>query len=210
MRGGLKGFYIFLACVALGTAAIAGVNSLSQSITSSIASQGRELLAGDIRFELNNRVATPAEKAFVDDMGTVAVSAGLRSMARLPDGSNQALVELKAVDGAYPLYGKLESEPAAPLGELLASHGDVHDALAAPLLLERLGIKTGDEILLGTARIRISGVIVREPDALSDGFGFAPRLLLSGDALAASGLVQTGSLVEHAYKVKVDDPSSVP
>ncbi|CAN7310698.1 ABC transporter permease [Pararhizobium sp. LjRoot255] len=210
MRGGLKGFYIFLACVALGTAAIAGVNSLSQSITSSIASQGRDLLAGDIRFELNNRVATPEERAFIDDMGTVAVSAGLRSMARLPDGSNQALVELKAVDGAYPLYGKLESEPAAPLAGLLANHGGVHDALAAPLLLERLGIKAGDEILLGTARIRISGLIIREPDALSDGFGFAPRLLLSADALTASGLVQTGSLVEHVYKVKVDDPSSVP
>ncbi|CAN7181837.1 ABC transporter permease [Pararhizobium sp. LjRoot235] len=210
MRGGLKGFYIFLACVALGTAAIAGVNSLSQSITMSIASQGRELLAGDIRFELNNRVATPEEKAFIDDMGTIAVSAGLRSMARLPDGSNQALVELKAVDGAYPLYGKLESEPAAPLAGLLASHGGVHDALAAPLLLERLGIKAGDEILLGTARIRISGLIIREPDALSDGFGFAPRLLLSAEALTASGLVQTGSLVEHVYKVKVDDPSSVP
>lgn len=104
MRGGLKGFYIFLACIALGTAAIAGVNSLSQSITATIASQGRELLAGDIRFELNNRVATTEERAFLDGLGPVSVSAGLRSMARLPDGSNQALVELKAVDAAYPLY----------------------------------------------------------------------------------------------------------
>lgn len=210
MRGGLRGFYIFLACVALGTAAIAGVNSLSQSITGSIASQGRELLAGDIRFELNNRVATDEEKTFVDSLGAVSVSSGLRSMARLPDGSNQALVELKAVDGAYPLYGTFESEPSAPLGEVLMENNGVYSALAAPLLLERLGIKTGDEILLGTARIRIAGTIVREPDALSDGFGFAPRLLISKPALDASGLVQTGSLVEHTYKVKVADSSSVP
>ncbi len=210
MRGGLKGFYIFLACVALGTAAIAGVNSLSQSITGSIASQGRELLAADIRFELNNRVATNEEKAFVDSMGTVAVSSGLRSMARMPDGSNQALVELKAVDGVYPLYGTLESEPAAPLTDMIAKDGDVYNALAAPLLLERLGIKAGDEILLGKARIRVAGTIKREPDALSEGFGFAPRLLVSNEALTASGLVQTGSLVEHVYKVKVADPTSVP
>ncbi len=210
MRGGLKGFYIFLACVALGTAAIAGVNSLSQSITGSIASQGRELLAADIRFELNNRVATDEEKAFVESMGTVAVSSGLRSMARLPDGSNQALVELKAVDGVYPLYGTLESEPAAPLADMIAKDGDIYNALAAPLLLERLGIKAGDEILLGKARIRVAGKIKREPDALSEGFGFAPRLLVSNEALTASGLVQTGSLVEHVYKVKVADPTSVP
>ncbi|KQY20479.1 ABC transporter permease [Rhizobium sp. Root482] len=210
MRGGLKGFYIFLACVALGTAAIAGVNSLSQSITGSIASQGRELLAADIRFELNNRVATEEEKAFIGGMGTVAVSSGLRSMARLPDGSNQALVELKAVDQAYPLYGTLESEPSAPLANLLAEQDGVYGALAAPLLLERLGLETGAEILLGNQRFRLSGLIVREPDALSEGFGFAPRLLVSDAGLVASGLVQTGSLVEHAYKVKVADPGTVP
>lgn len=209
MRGGLKGFYIFLACIALGTAAIAGVNSLSQSITATIASQGRDLLAGDIRFELNNRVATTEERAFLDELGPVSVSAGLRSMARLPDGSNQALVELKAVDAAYPLYGKLESQPDQPLGSLLARQGDVFGAVAAPLLLDRLGISVGDEILLGNARIRIAGTIVREPDALSDGFGFAPRLMVSAEALAASGLVQTGSLVEHGYKVKIADPTRV-
>ncbi|MDP9631948.1 UNVERIFIED_ORG: putative ABC transport system permease protein [Ensifer adhaerens] len=209
MRGGLKGFYIFLACIALGTAAIAGVNSLSQSITATIASQGRELLAGDIRFELNNRVATTEERAFLDGLGPVSVSAGLRSMARLPDGSNQALVELKAVDAAYPLYGKLESQPDQPLGSLLARQGDVFGAVAAPLLLDRLGISVGDEILLGNARIKISGTIVREPDALSDGFGFAPRLMVSDETLNASGLVQTGSLVEHGYKVKVSDPTRV-
>ncbi|MBM3093657.1 FtsX-like permease family protein [Ensifer sp. T173] len=209
MRGGLKGFYIFLACIALGTAAIAGVNSLSQSITATIASQGRELLAGDIRFELNNRVATTEERAFLDGLGPVSVSAGLRSMARLPDGSNQALVELKAVDAAYPLYGKLESQPDQPLGSLLARQGDVFGAVAAPLLLDRLGISVGDEILLGNARIKISGKIVREPDALSDGFGFAPRLMVSDETLNASGLVQTGSLVEYGYKVKVSDPTRV-
>ncbi|WP_457586973.1 ABC transporter permease [Ensifer canadensis] len=209
MRGGLKGFYIFLACIALGTAAIAGVNSLSQSITATIASQGQALLAGDIRFELNNRVATTEERAFLDGLGPVSVSAGLRSMARLPDGSNQALVELKAVDAAYPLYGKLESQPDQPLADLLARQGDGFGAVAAPLLLDRLGISVGDEILLGNARIRISGTIVREPDALSDGFGFAPRLMVSDEALNASGLVQTGSLVEHGYKVKVSDPAQV-
>ncbi len=78
MRGGLKGFYIFLACIALGTAAIAGVNSLSQSITGSISSQGRELLAGDIRFQLNNRVATDEEKSFLDASGTLSQSSSLR------------------------------------------------------------------------------------------------------------------------------------
>lgn len=202
MRGGLRGFYIFLACIALGTAAIAAVNSVSTSLTDAIATEGQSILAGDVRFELNNREATQDELAFLNGLGRVSVSSGLRSMARLPDGSDQTLVEVKAVDGAYPLYGTLEAEPAAPAEALLADKG----AVAAPLLLDRLGIAVGDEILLGNARVKIAAALKNEPDALSDGFGLAPRLLISRDTLAASGLVQTGSLVEHAYKIRMDDP----
>jgi putative ABC transport system permease protein len=208
MRGGLSGFYIFLACIALGTGAIAAVNSVSRSITDAIAGQGQEILAGDIRFELNNREASQQERSFLDALGQVSVTTGLRSMARKPDGSDQALVEVKAVDRAYPLYGTFQSEPDKPLAELLAKRGETFGAVVAPLLLERLGLKQGDELLLGNARIILNGTIVNEPDSLSDGFGFAPRLLLSRDALAASGLVSTGSLVEHAYKIRLKDPAS--
>ncbi|WP_440983432.1 ABC transporter permease, partial [Shinella sumterensis] len=199
IRGGLRGFYIFLACIALGTGAIAAVNSVSRAVTSAIATEGQSILAGDVRFELRNREATQEERSYLDRLGTVAVSTGTRSMARLADGSEQTLAEVKAVDGIYPLYGTFTSEPNRPLSELLAANGDAYGAIAAPLLLERLGIKVGDEVLLGNVKLRLTGTVVDEPDALSDGFGFAPRLMVSRDALFASGLVQTGSLVEHAY-----------
>ncbi len=205
LRGGLKGFYIFLACIALGTAAIAAVNSVSQSITDTIASQGQELLAGDVRFELNNREATPEEMNFLRGLGEVSVSTGLRSMARKPDGSDQALVEVKAVDEAYPLYGTFEAEPNYPLPSMLSGEGGTFGAVVAPLLLERLGLKIGDELLLGNVKLSITGTVKTEPDALSEGFGFAPRMLVSRKALQASGLIQTGSLVEHAYKIKLED-----
>jgi len=205
LRGGLKGFYIFLACIALGTAAIAAVNSVSQSITDTIASQGQELLAGDVRFELNNREATPEEMNFLRGLGEVSVSTGLRSMARKPDGSDQALVEVKAVDEAYPLYGTFEAEPNYPLASMLSGEGGTYGAIVAPLLLERLGLQIGDELLLGNIKLSITGTVKTEPDALSEGFGFAPRMLVSRNALQASGLIQTGSLVEHAYKIKLED-----
>ncbi|MBY5611869.1 ABC transporter permease [Rhizobium leguminosarum] len=209
LRGGIRGFYIFLACIALGTGAIAAVNSVSQSITDTIASQGQELLAGDVRFELNNREATPQEIGFLEGLGTVSLSTGLRSMARKPDGSDQALVEVKAVDDAYPLYGKFVAEPDYPLAALLSGQGGTYGAVAAPLLLDRLGLATGDELLLGNVKLSITGTVKTEPDALSEGFGFAPRLLVSRQALQASGLIQTGSLVEHAYKIRLDDKGSM-
>ncbi|MGB3877808.1 MAG: ABC transporter permease [Shinella zoogloeoides] len=210
MRGGLKGFYIFLACIALGTAAIAGVNSVSSAITQAIASQGQTLLAGDVRFEFRNRFATPEELNYFEGLGAVSRTTGLRSMVRLPDGSDQTLVEAKGVDGTYPLYGTLETEPQKPAATLFAKEGDAYGAVVAPLLLDRLGLAVGDEILLGTAKIRIAATLTREPDAVSEGFGFAPRLMLSEEALRASGLVQTGSLVENAYRIRLAKPDLSP
>ncbi|RDJ18315.1 glycosyl transferase family 1 [Rhizobium phaseoli] len=210
LRGGVRGFYIFLACIALGTGAIAAVNSVSQSITDTIASQGQELLAGDVRFELNNREATAEEMAFLESLGTVSVSTGLRSMARKPDGSDQALVEVKAVDDAYPLYGSFAAEPDYPLAALLSAQSGTYGAVAAPLLLDRLGLAVGDELLLGNVKLSITGTVKTEPDALSEGFGFAPRLLVSRRALEASGLIQTGSLVEHAYKIRLENKGAMP
>ena len=208
MRGGLSGFYIFLACIALGTGAIAGVNSVARSITSSIETQGQNLLAADLRYSLNNREANDSELSYLRSIGEVSVSDKLRSMARMPDGSNQALVELKAVDAAYPLYGELKTEPNLGTANLLGQKDGLYGAIAAPLLLERLGLKSGDQIKLGNIPVVVRATLLSEPDAVSDGFGFAPRIFLSREGLAATGLVQTGSLIEHIYKIRLSDKNA--
>lgn len=203
MRGGLSGFLIFLACIALGVGAIGGVNSVARAITSGLESEGQALLGGDLRFELVQREASEAERDYLSSLGQLAVSAGMRSMARLPDGSDQALVEVKAVDSAYPLYGELVTDPALDRDALFGTRGTEYGAAAAPLLMERLGLVVGDSIGLGNATFRINATIVSEPDLVSDGLGFAPRLLLSLEGLRSSGLVQPGSLVEHRYKLRI-------
>ena len=203
MRGGLSGFYIFLACIALGTAAIAGVNSVSRSITGAIAQEGQSILGADIRFELQNRAATAEELAFLNDQGVMTQTTGLRSMTRLPDGSDQTLVEAKAVDSQYPLYGELKVTPSLGFDVLYGETDGVFGVAVAPLLLDRLNVELGDRVLLGNAEFELRAIIDSEPDALSDGFGFAPRLLMSQDGLDAAGLIQTGSLVEYAYKLRL-------
>ena len=203
MRGGLRGFLIFLTCIALGVAAIGGVNSVARAITAGVASEGQALLGGDIRFQLIQREATDKEKTFLESVGAVSHNAGMRSMARLEDGSDQSLVEAKAVDDAYPLYGQLVTEPALPRAELFAERSGIFGAAAPDLLFERLNLKPGDRIKLGSATFELRAKLVTEPDAVSDGFGFAPRLLVSMEGLSASGLIQPGSLVEHAYKLRM-------
>jgi putative ABC transport system permease protein len=207
MRGGLRGFYIFMLCILLGTAAIAGVNSVARSMTDAIATRGKEILAGDIRFALKHREAKPDEFAYLSSLGTVSVSSSLRSMVRRQDKQNQALAELKAVDGAYPLYGRFVADPDRPLADLLEEDNGTYGAVAQPALLDRLGIKVGDRILVGDLTFAVRGTIVTEPDQLSDGFLFAPRLMIARQALFKTGLLQPGSLVDHDYRIKLDDPS---
>ncbi|ESZ69438.1 glycosyl transferase family 1 [Mesorhizobium sp. L103C119B0] len=203
MRGGLSGFLIFLACIALGVAAIGGVNSVAQAITAGVADQGQTLLGGDLRFQLNQRDATPAESTFLDRLGTVSHSANMRSMARLEEGSDQALVEAKAVDDAYPLYGAIETAPQLGRKDLFGEKSGVFGAAAPDLLFDRLNVEIGDRLKVGSATFELRARLVSEPDAVSDGFGFAPRLMVSTAGLAASGLIQPGSLVENAYKVRL-------
>ncbi len=207
MRGGLSGFYIFLACITLGVAAIGAVNSVASMMTQGIAEQGRVILGGDLRFSLVQRQPTPDEQAYIDDLGKTSQTASLRSMVRLTDGSDQSLAEVKAVDGAYPLYGSVATTPFEPLPSLLAETNGTFGAVAARELYERLNVKLGQTVRLGNIDLQLRGILDREPDVLSDGFNFAPRLMISNAALAATGLVQPGSLVGYDTKVRLADSS---
>lgn len=208
LRGGLAGFRIFLACIALGTAAIGSVNTIADGIAGSIARQGQAILGGDLGFELVQREATSDEIKRIEALGIVSKSVGLRSMARKQDGSDQSLVELKAVDGVYPLYGQLVTANKTSLAESLAEKNGVYGALAQQILFDRLGLKVGDRLKVGDVSLELRDVLTSEPDALSEGFGFAPRLMILQDALAATGLIRVGSLAEYGYKVKMANPPS--
>jgi putative ABC transport system permease protein len=200
LRSGLQGFGIFLACIALGVAAIAGVSSLSRSLTDGIGREGRRILGGDMAFSLLQREANPAELAFLASKGQVGAVAGLRAMVIAGD-KGSALVELKAVDAAYPAVGVLETDPQLPPAELLAKNDGAFGAAADPVLLARLDLKVGDRVTVGDATIEFRASLTSEPDKIASGIGLGPRLLVSQDALAATGLVQPGSLVRWTYRL---------
>ena len=124
MRGGLRGFYVFIACIALGVMAIAGVGSLAASLADGLSRQGQVILGGDLDFNLIQREAKPDERAFLQSHGTLSTAATLRAMARTA-GGQAALVELKAVDAAYPLFGTVTLDPPGPLAAALAERNGV-------------------------------------------------------------------------------------
>ncbi|MDB5502240.1 MAG: glycosyl transferase family 1 [Tardiphaga sp.] len=207
MRGGLRGFYVFIACIALGVMAIAGVGSVAASLSEGLAREGRTLLGGDAAFSLMQREAKPEELAFLRSRGQVSTAATLRGMARASDG-RLALVEIKAVDNSYPMLGKLTLKPEMPVGDLLAERDGAFGAATDSVLLARLDLKLGDRITVGSATFQIRSVVDAEPDKLAGGVGFAPRFLASEDALRATKLLQPGSLVRWIYRVRLPDSAA--
>ena len=209
LRAGLRGFGVFIACIALGVAAISGVSSVARSLVEGISTQGRVILGGDVALSVVGREAEPAELAALQRYGTVSAVANLRAMA---DGGagGAALVELKAVSPSYPESGAVASEPAGSIGDLLAERGGVFGGLADPALFYRLGLSPGSRITIGAATIELRANLVSEPDKIAAGIGFGPRLIVSQAALRATGLIQPGALHRWTYRVSLTGPDLVP
>jgi putative ABC transport system permease protein len=207
LRGSLRGFYVFIACIALGVFAIAGVGALSSSLSGSLEREGRTLLGGDVAFSLIQREAKPEERAYLATLGQVSTVSTMRAMVRAHDGQ-LALVELKSVDDAYPTFGALTAEPALAASEMLAERDGAFGAGADAVLLARLGLKVGDSVTVGNATFQIRSVIAAEPDKLAGGVGLGPRFLISENALRATGLLQPGSLVRWIYRLKLSDTAA--
>jgi len=216
VRRAFRGFGIFVACLALGVGAIAGVAALGRAFDASLAAQGDLILGGDVAFSVHHRPLGEAERSFLAARGATSEVATLRAMARRDDGT-AVLVEAKAVDEAYPLTGRLaattEADPARAKERavdgrpLLAAEGEgearIWGLLVEDTLLARLGAKLGDVVGIGSARFRLAGVLVDEPDRLSSGIGFGPRAMMSRAALEASGLLAPGSLVRWHTRLRL-------
>lgn len=204
LRGGFAGLRLLAVCLILGVAALAGVGSLSSAITGELARQGQSILGGDIQLEVAQRTATPAERATFAAAGTLSETIRLRAMASRPDASQSVLAELKGVDAPYPLYGAFRLEPGA-----LKPRPAGREVAIAPALAERLGLRVGDVVRFGEANMRVIGIIAEEPDRVGEGFTLGPVALTDLDGLAATQLIQPGSLYTTRYRLRVPAGSDV-
>ena len=205
LRGGVRRFRVFVACLALGVAAIAGVGSLGAAVRAGIAADARTLLGGDLELRQIYSEITPEQGAFISSRARVSEVAQTRTMARRVDNAQRRLVELKAVDQLYPLVGAVRLQPELDLHQSLAQKDGQWGAIAEHGLFDRLGLKIGDEIVIGKTQYVLRAELKSEPDRGVQAF-FGPRVLIALESLAATGLVQPGSLVYRHYRLALADP----
>ncbi|BDU56451.1 FtsX-like permease family protein [Limnohabitans sp. TEGF004] len=199
---------LLVVAVALGVAALSSVSFLADRLNGGLQRDARQLLGGDV--VVVSDLATPAhivQRAKADGLqGVTTLSFPTMARGQSQSGaeSNSRLVALKAAEAGYPLRGELkvasslaQADAAEKTKEIPAS-GEVWVEAAG---LEALGLDVGDSVSLGNSRLRISRVLVHEPDRGAGFMNFAPRVLMNTADLEATALVQPASRVTWRYAV---------
>ncbi len=192
----VRGLRLLLACLVLGVGALAVIGSLTSAIGHELAARGATALGGDLELEVAQRSATRDELAAMARLGTV--SATIRMQATAVAGAAIVPIELKGVDGRYPLLGALTLADGRTVGAPPST-----EIWAGEALMQRLDARIGGRLRLGTAEFTIGGVIAEEPDRLGEGFTLGPVALASLDGIARTGLVQPGSLTQAKYRLRL-------
>lgn len=216
LRAGWRHFLYFLACIALGVGAVVGVSLFSANVERAVLKEARGLLGGDLEIRLSRPIGAQGADVLRDlaerGVGATRVSELVAMVARVVRSQGAAevtqLVELKAIEVGYPLYGVVRVEPDRPLMELLRPAGTscreaCHGAVVQEALLIRLGLAVGDTVKIGQTSFRITGVIHTEPDRMANMFSLGPRVVISQEGLAAADLIKPGSRLRERHLLKL-------
>ncbi len=207
LRGSAGGFVFLLVGIAFGTAAIAAIGLLSAAVFDGMRDGARASIGGDISLRLFHRPPTPAHLAAFRAAGTVGQTAEMRTVARRD--SRSALVELKAVDAVYPLYGTSRLDPplkpSMVVADVLDRRDGVWGAVVAKGLLAALAAEIGDTVTVGNHRFELRALIADEPDSTLRAFTLGPRMIVALPALTGGELVAPGAQVYWYSRIRLGD-----
>ena len=213
-------FVFFFVCIAIGVGAVVGVGLFATNVEDAIFHDARSLLGGDLEIT-SRRLLSDSTRQVLDSLEgremIVSRVSELAAMAAIDDSQNESsdmplatqLVELKAVEDSYPLYGAIETSPNLSLTSLLANKGtecgsiSCFGAIVQRSLLISLGIEIGDRMKIGEAVLIVTGTIEKEPDRVASAFSLGPRVIVSREGLLATDLLQPGSRIRERYRIRV-------
>ncbi|MDT3776939.1 FtsX-like permease family protein [Nitrospira sp. MA-1] len=212
--------FLFL-CIALGVGAIVAVDLFAVNVEQVILGDTRALLGGDVELSWRRAISDKGRNvldSLADRDMILSHVTEIAAMATVENPHSQTasqLVELKAIDSAYPLYGQLVVEPDLPMKQLLdplqsgCGRSPCFGALVQESLLIRLNLTVGSELQIGKASFLITAVLKKEPDRIANGFSLGPRVMISRDALKATTLIQTGTRIQERYRLSLSDSTSL-
>jgi putative ABC transport system permease protein len=209
LRSRISALKVFLACLILGVTLVAATASLYRVIEQSLLADTRALLGGDVELDASEPLPDDVLE-WIGASGKVSLVRELDTMVTGAAGDDSESgggffrAEILIPDAAYPLYGELKLKPDQPLAELTARRDDAWGAVIDPMLAERLGHSIGDRIRIGAATFRISGLIQAQPDRSLNANWRGLPIMISDEAVEATGLIRPGSRIDYEYRIQTD------
>ena len=207
LRSAWKRLLFFFICIAIGVGSIVALRSIIRNFHDVMASDARAILGADVQIS-SGRPWNPETLATIDrvskPLGAVrAETIESATMMRPVNESNQRalLVELRGIEPPFPFYGAYTLSHGQPYNpQLLKNNG----LIVVQSVLERLDVKLGDQVRIGTETFTLNAILEREP-GFSGGFQFGPRVILDKNALEKAGLTGFGSRTRRRIMLRVPD-----
>ncbi len=202
---------IFVLCVALSMVTLVALRGFGDSVDRALTRDSRALIAGDVRLTSGYPFAPEIAAAVQAAVGAgrlgdaAARSYEFYSVVRRTGEDASLLSNLKVVDGAYPLYGAVTLASGRPLAAVLTPG----QAVAEQALLDRLGLKVGEQLRVGETTLTVADVVRSEPDRPVSFFALGPRLLIAAADLEALQLIKPGSRVSYNWSLRAASPADV-
>ncbi len=215
-RGAWRHFLYFFVCIAVGVGALVTVGLFAAHVDRAVTKEAKGLLGGDLEIRSSHALSSKGmevlsslgERGILTMHVSELVAMAARADAGHAPGQATQIVELKAVEPAYPFYGNLRLEPAHGLDRLLHPETSVcqgmpcYGAVVQEALLLRMGLSIGDRLKIGQATFLITGLVRTEPDRMASAFSLGPRVLISREGLEAAALIKPGSRVRERHLIK--------
>jgi putative ABC transport system permease protein len=211
IRASWQRLLFFFVCIAVGVASIVAIRSVIQSVREGLTREARAMTGADVvvrsdrPFTEKVRSAIARERA-TGRVGTVSEATEMATMVRAPSGTTARMVELQAVQAAFPMYGTMTLREGAYSHELLRNRGTI----VRPELLAQLNLRVGDDLQIGTQRFQIRGVIQNEPGRNLGAFSFGSRIFIDFADLPSTGLISFGSRASYRLLLQVPGPPPAP
>lgn len=193
---------LFISSIILGIAALVAIYSLSDNMRREIDNQAASLIGADLEIT-GNRPLSPAMQALADSLGDRrSEERTFASMIFFPKSNGTRLVQIRALKGAFPYYGVLETIPASAAN----TFRNERQALVDQTLMLQFNAKVGDTIAVGSLRFAIAGTLLKAPGQTGLSTSVSPAVYIPLQYLEATGLSQKGSRINYRYYFKYDKP----
>ncbi len=189
-----KRLILFMASIVLGIAAVVSIQSFSKNLEDNIGLQSKALMGADYLID-TPQIPTETVQNIIDSLGPVAKEVSFASMAAFPSSGNNKLVQVRGIEGAYPIYGEFETIPV----EASKSYQHEKGALVDATLMLQFDLKKRDSVKIGNTVFPISGSLKAAPGSNAFSATLAPPIILPFDEIEGTGLLQLGSRLNYNY-----------